>query len=226
MLCTLQTLVAQLGGRTVDDFEDVAAQGARVTHVVTGLTDSSDAHKAQRTLKYCSGVLSGAWVVSFEWVLESLAAREWVEESDYEMRGDTHGAGAPKKARIALRKGSPRLFSGLRFCFAGDFTQPSRKDLQRVARIGGAEILNTLPSPTTTMPEYIEEVKQTHIVIDPERTDSAAAQEIHMVCGLVPLSYHWVLDSVSHYNVQLSDKYRIFIQEEGKGYQTQQSLEF
>lgn len=212
----------------MDEFDETITGGNTrgITHVVTGLTDSSDAHKAQRTLKYCCGVLCGAWVVSFEWVLESLAAREWVEESDYELRGDTHGAGAPKKARIAIRKGSPRLFSGLRFCFAGDFNQPSRKDLQRVVRIGGGEILNTLPSPTTTIPEYMEEVKHTHIIIDSERTDSSAAQEIHLVCGLVPLSFHFILDSVSHYNVQPVDKYRIVVQEDGHGFQTQQSLEF
>ena len=224
MLCTLQALIAQLGGRTVDEFDD--AQGLRVTHVVTGLTAGDDTHRAQRTLKYCCGVLSGAWIVSFEWVLESLAAREWVEESDFELRGDTYGAGAPKKARIALRKGTQRLFSGLRICFAGEFTQPSRKDLQRVARIGGADNLAALPSPTTTMPEYLAEVKHTHVVIDPERTDAAAAHEIHLVCGLVPLSYHWLLDSVSHYAIQSFDKYRIVVQEEGRGYETQQSLEF
>ena len=206
----------------VDEFDD--AQG-NVTHVVTGLTANDSAHHAQRTLKYCCGVLCGAWIVSFEWVLESLAAREWVEESDFEMRGDTHGSGAPKRARLALRKGAQRLFHGLRICFAGDFAQPSRKDLQRVARIGGAEILTTLPSLTTTMPEYLAEVKHTYVVIDAERTDAAAAQEMHLVCGLVPLSYHWLLDSVSHYAAQPFDKYRIVVQE-GRGYETQQSLEF
>jgi BRCA1-associated RING domain protein 1 len=214
--------MAQIGGRSVDEFEDT--RGARVTHVVTGLTD--DVLRAQRTLKYCCGVLCGAWVVSFEWVLASLAAHEWVEEADYELRGDTHGAGAPKKARLALRRGAPRLFEGLKFCFAGEFVQPTKKELAKVARVGGAELLSALPTPTTTMAEYLAEVKQTHVVIDPERTDVARAGEIHMVCGLVPVSYHWVLDSVSHYAVQPVDKYRIFVQEEGRGYETQQSLEF
>lgn len=165
-------------------------------------------------------------MVSFEWVLASLAAHEWVEEADYELRGDTHGAGAPKKARLAMRKGLPRLFDGLKVCFAGDYALPSRKDLARVARVGGAEILTNLPQPTTTMNEYMVEVKHTHVLIDPERTDVTKAGELHMVCGLVPITYHWLLDSVSHYSLQAVDKYRVFVQEEGRGYETQQSLEF
>ncbi len=221
MQATLQGVISQIGGRVVNEFDD----GTRITHIVTGIVDQEQ--RTQRTIKYCCGVLTGAWVVTFEWVLASLSAREWVEELDYEVRGDTHALGAPKKARLALRKsGSTRLFAGLRFCFGGEFALPSRADLEGIARTGGAEILSSLPTPTTNMQEYLAEVQHTYVICDREITDEAGAGEMHMVCGLVPISYHWLLDSVSNYSLLQVDSYRILPRERGRGFETQQSLEF
>ena len=51
-----------------------------VTHVVSG--------EPRRTLNLLRGIVAGCWVVSFEWIVESLAAGRWLEEEGFECAKD------------------------------------------------------------------------------------------------------------------------------------------
>ncbi|KAJ2448025.1 hypothetical protein GGF42_005258 [Coemansia sp. RSA 2424] len=56
------------------------------THLVTSANKGG---RTARTFKYLVGLVSGAWVVKMEWLLESVKAKRLVAESDYAITGDT-----------------------------------------------------------------------------------------------------------------------------------------
>jgi len=92
-----------------------------------------------------SAVLSGQWVVASSWLRDSSAAAGWVAEEEHEVHGDNSsisavsglGAGGPRRGRLHLEGGGPRLFDGLHFHLHGPFNKPSRKDLLSLLREGG-----------------------------------------------------------------------------------------
>mmetsp|Transcript_10175 Transcript_10175/g.33616 ORF Transcript_10175/g.33616 Transcript_10175/m.33616 type:complete len:171 (-) Transcript_10175:91-603(-) len=92
-----------------------------------------------------SAVLSGQWVVASSWLRASSAAAGWVAEEEHEVHGDNSsisavsglGAGGPRRGRLHLEGGGPRLFDGLHFHLHGPFNKPSRKDLLSLLREGG-----------------------------------------------------------------------------------------
>ncbi|KAI8325204.1 hypothetical protein GQ54DRAFT_17428 [Martensiomyces pterosporus] len=64
--------------------------GNTYTHLVT--VTSKD-NRTPRTFKYLAGLVSGAWVVKMEWVLESIKAHRLLPEADFAVDGDTALAG-------------------------------------------------------------------------------------------------------------------------------------
>ncbi|KAJ2017320.1 hypothetical protein GGI08_006932 [Coemansia sp. S2] len=56
------------------------------THVVTSPNKGG---RTARTFKYLVGLVSGAWVVRMEWLLESVKAKQMLAESEYAIAGDT-----------------------------------------------------------------------------------------------------------------------------------------
>ena len=93
----VQQAIQQLGGATVapstgTDWCDT------VTHVVC--CNTSEERLVKRTMKYMVGVMSGCWVVEWQWIVDSIAAGRWLSELDYEIKGDSI-AGATYAARRA-----------------------------------------------------------------------------------------------------------------------------
>lgn len=217
MLLTLHMLIEQLGdSKLAHDFTE------EVTHVVT-LADSMG--YTPRTLKYCCAVLTGAWIVSFDWILASLAAKAWVAESLYEIKGDQHAEGAPNKARSARNNGESRLFSGKSFCFVGDFSHPapSLVDLETVISIGNGTVLPSLPPLPHSVKQYLE--TNDYVICDPINFTEAEAVKVQMSCSLIPLSYQWILDSISNYAILPPENYKC-LPENMHRFETQQSLSF
>lgn len=87
-----------------------------VTHVVVGgssLFVRNGRRVSKRTMKYMQGVLTGQWVVAFDWVGACLAARRRVEEEAFEIDGDMQGGeGGAKAGRLRKASGQPPLFHG------------------------------------------------------------------------------------------------------------------
>jgi len=145
----LKQSVNCLGGSAVRDLP--AGPTAAETRVVVRCTSSDEGWIAgARTIKYLEAVLAGAWVLSAEWVKESMRLGHWLAEAKFELQGDTAQMGGPPRGRHH----GPTLFSKLRFHFVPqvrkhkDSTEeaegPAPNELARLARRAGAEVLETL----------------------------------------------------------------------------------
>ncbi|XP_068670016.1 BRCA1-associated RING domain protein 1-like isoform X2 [Montipora foliosa] len=137
----LQTCAVTLNAEIVNEFSLL------VTHIITAANAKGI---CQRTIKYLNGVLTGKWIVSYDWVVNCLRRKTWVDESPYEVKGtDDAAVDAPKKARINAVKQRPSLFDGCEFFFYGDFHRPhpAKEDLIQMIKYGGGKILSREPKP-------------------------------------------------------------------------------
>ncbi|KAJ1653496.1 BRCA1-associated RING domain protein 1 [Dispira simplex] len=133
-----------------------------ITHVVTTL--DSD-RLCPRTLKYMYGVLAGAHIVSYEWVIDSIAVGRRLDEQPYLARGDLmfnnaqcsttsglakdQGEMGPSLARIAWSQGKPQLLHGWSFYSdtSLDNTPSNRETIRHLVCFGGGKVLTRLPAP-------------------------------------------------------------------------------
>lgn len=108
----LKQSVNCLGGSAVRDLP--TGRSAAETRVVVRCTVSEGRQIAgARTIKYLDAVLAGAWVLSPDWVHESMRAGHWLAEGKFELQGDTAKMGGPSRGR----QHGPELFAGFRFHF-------------------------------------------------------------------------------------------------------------
>jgi hypothetical protein len=90
-LKTTKAVAKKLGGTVVASF------GPNVTHIVTSVDHNGN---GRRTLKYFCGILSGIWILSYEWIQQCRTDEIWRYEEPFEIPGDTLGMGGPRKGRI------------------------------------------------------------------------------------------------------------------------------
>ena len=57
-------------------------------------------HLSRRTIKYLSAILSGIWIVNYQWIIECSKLNKWCNEEKFEVTGDALGTGGPKKGRL------------------------------------------------------------------------------------------------------------------------------
>ncbi|XP_025055158.1 BRCA1-associated RING domain protein 1 isoform X2 [Alligator sinensis] len=117
-----------------------------VTHVI--VPDDS----IRSTFKYMMAVLSGCWVLKFEWVKACLQSRVREEEEKYEI------SGGPQKGRLNRIKLLPKLFDGCYFYFLGTFTCHQKNDLTELVKAGGGQILIRQPKPDSDVTQSINTV--------------------------------------------------------------------
>lgn len=137
----IQKCVRILNASLVNEFS------LSVTHIVTATNTKG---VCPRTLKYLNGVLTGKWIVKYQWILESLQKKTWVDETPFEVKGTSDAAtDAPKRARINSLQQLPSLFDGCQFFFSGEFVppHPSKEDLVQLVKHGGGRLLSREPKP-------------------------------------------------------------------------------
>lgn len=221
MLQRIQILVNELGGRMVSAFSD------DVTHLVV-LPLPKNPKCTRRTLKYTQAILAGTWIVSYDWVLQSFHSRSWVDEAEYQMRGDdTYAKGIPQKARKVAAKGLPRLFHGKQFYFCGKFEAIDKDILRKVITAGHGKMYFALPkAPKTTTEELQSANKHNRIVVcDGTTFDYEAAKNVYFTSGLIPVSYEYLFDCVSQLNILPQNSYQI-LQTQTEVFQSQCSQAF
>ncbi|KAF9165356.1 BRCA1-associated RING domain protein 1 [Mortierella sp. AD011] len=108
-----------------------------------------------RVLKYLHGMLSGPWILSHDWFVDSIDAGVWLPlpQPKYMIQGDTQYGPAPgtqTRREIRVRK-SMKLFNSCRMFFYGNFGGPGQKsitkdELLRLVRDGGAETWQRRPA--------------------------------------------------------------------------------
>jgi len=137
----LQTCALTLDAKIVSEFSP------SVTHIVTTTNGKG---VCPRTIKYLNGVLTGKWIVNYDWIVKCLRQKTWMDERPYEVKGTNDASvDAPKRARINAVKQLPSLFDGCQFFFYGDFfpPHPAKEDLVQMIKYGGGKILSREPKP-------------------------------------------------------------------------------
>jgi hypothetical protein len=182
---------------------------SQVTHVVTPVNEQGI---AKRTLKLCSGIICGSWVVSTGWIEECLKQQAFADEHAFEVKGDSIAENGPIRGRKARISNESPLFSNLFIYLHGKFQapNPNKGELKNLIEWGGGTVLSKLPtaaelinnatsSRSSNSPK--KTMVNTVIVVD-NGTLPAQVQELKTTTGLHPVRFVWLLDSVSAYRVE------------------------
>ncbi|XP_048390651.2 BRCA1-associated RING domain protein 1 isoform X2 [Stegostoma tigrinum] len=119
-----------------------------VTHVIV-----PNDH-ALSTMKSLMGIVSGCWLVKFEWVIACLEKNDRVAEEDYEI----NVVNGPKRGRRNQEQQLPKLFDGCHFYFMGPFKSCKKEDLVHLAKVGGGQVLARQPKPDSDVTQSINTV--------------------------------------------------------------------
>nr|XP_056712691.1 breast cancer type 1 susceptibility protein homolog [Euleptes europaea] len=156
----------------------------------------------ERTLKYFLGIAARKWVVSYEWVLQSLKEGRVLNEGDFEVRGDVdYGRNhqGPKRAR---EPSTGKLFQGLEICCYGPFTGMQREQLEWMVELCGASLVK--------QPHLFScsAVSDSVVVIQPDAwVEDSGGQGIPPPCSAIVVARDWVLDSLSCYQRLTFEEY-------------------
>ncbi|XP_055820143.1 protein BREAST CANCER SUSCEPTIBILITY 1 homolog [Solanum dulcamara] len=199
----LVSTLKRLSGVTVVKSWDLS-----VTHVIAS-TDEKGA--CRRTLKYLMGVLAGKWIMSIDWIIASLEATEFIDEQQYEIKIDTHGiVDGPKLGRLKILNKQPKLFSGYKFFFMGDFLPSYKSYLHDLVIAAGGIVLNRKPvavdqeilSPGCPPPFVIYSLEQLDQCEGSEKISILAsrksdAEVLASSTGAVAASNSWILNCIA-----------------------------
>ncbi|XP_073146380.1 protein BREAST CANCER SUSCEPTIBILITY 1 homolog isoform X2 [Henckelia pumila] len=199
----------KLSGVTVLKNWDVS-----VTHVIAS-TDKNGA--CRRTLKVLTGVLEGKWILNIDWIKACLNAKEFVEEQQYEITCDIHGIrDGPRIGRLRLLNKQPKLFSGCKFYFMGDFAPSYKGYLHDLVISAGGKVLNRKPVGGDHSIPPLEYCAETYIVYSqelPENCKSSGhnsilkrrlsdAKALASSTGAIVAGNSWILNSIAGHKLQ------------------------
>lgn len=112
------------------------------------------------------------------------------------------------------------------FCLAGEFPgSPSKEELIDLLKIGGAQLLPNLPSINSSTNNNNRRsfgYSSTKLLVHEQSTDSESATKLLNESGLMPLSYMWLLDSISSF--KLVDESRFRLANDRHLFETQHSM--
>ncbi|NXI66493.1 BARD1 protein, partial [Anseranas semipalmata] len=104
------------------------------------------------TVKCMMAVLTGCWVLKFEWVQACLQTAVREQEEKYEIQG------GPQRGRINREQLLPKLFDGCYFYFLGSFSSHQKSDLVELVKAAGGHILVRQPKPDSDVTQMINTV--------------------------------------------------------------------
>ncbi|KAM9009816.1 BRCA1-associated RING domain protein 1 isoform 1-T1 [Ara ararauna] len=136
----LNKLTAVLKARGCTDFN------SRVTHLV--IPDVP----MPKTVKCMMAILTGCWVLKFEWVRACLRTTVREQEEKYEIQG------GPQRGRLNREHLLPKLFDGCYFYFLGSFKHHQKSDLVELVKAAGGQILLRQPKPDSDVTQTINTV--------------------------------------------------------------------
>ncbi|GAB1285062.1 BRCA1-associated RING domain protein 1 [Apodemus speciosus] len=132
--------------KTVLKAKRCAEFDSTVTHVIV------PDEEAQSTLKCMLGILSGCWVLRFDWVKACLDSRAREQEEKYEVRG------GPQRSRLNREQLLPKLFDGCYFFLGGNFKHHPKDDLLKLIAAAGGKVLSRKPKPDSDVTQTINTV--------------------------------------------------------------------
>ncbi|NWX88785.1 BARD1 protein, partial [Nothoprocta ornata] len=104
------------------------------------------------TVKCMMAVLTGCWVLKFEWVQACLQTKAREQEEKYEVQG------GPQRGRLNREQLLPKLFDGCYFYFLGSFTRPQKSDLSELVKAAGGQVLVRQPKPESDVTQTVNTV--------------------------------------------------------------------
>ncbi|XP_061060730.1 BRCA1-associated RING domain protein 1 [Eubalaena glacialis] len=136
----LSELAAILKAKKCAEFDST------VTHVIV------PGDTVQSTLKCMLGILSGCWILKFEWVKACLQRKEYEQEEKYEIPEGPH------RSRLNREQLLPKLFDGCYFYFGGTFKHHPKDNLIKLVTAAGGQILSRKPKPDSDVTQTINTV--------------------------------------------------------------------
>ncbi|XP_054686071.1 BRCA1-associated RING domain protein 1 isoform X1 [Grus americana] len=136
----LNKLATVLKARRYTEFNN------RVTHLVIPDVPMPS------TVKCMMAVLTGCWVLKFEWVRACLETTVREQEEKYEIQG------GPQRGRLNREQLLPKLFDGCYFYFLGSFKHHQKSDLVELVKAAGGQILVRQPKPDSDVTQTINTV--------------------------------------------------------------------
>ncbi|NWU21388.1 BARD1 protein, partial [Dyaphorophyia castanea] len=119
---------------------------SRVTHLVIPDVPMPS------TAKCMMAVLTGCWVLKFEWVQACLQSSMREQEEKYEVQG------GPQRGRLNREQLLPKLFDGCYFYFLGSFKHHQKSDLLELVKAAGGQVLVRQPKPDSDVTQTINTV--------------------------------------------------------------------
>jgi hypothetical protein len=196
---SLATVVLKLGGKLESIFTD------QVTHLVVNVDETGI---ASRTFKYLEAIVRGVWVVSTEWVIQSLGAGKYLPAKKFVVKGDSSFLGGPEAASSSPggKQGSKEagtrnvIFEKMPVFLNGSFNSPQQLKLDQIEhllKLGGASVKHIGGTSKIKSLEALEGYKDPIVVCD-ETVEQDSALALALVTGAAPVTHLWILDSISH----------------------------
>ncbi|XP_008111383.1 breast cancer type 1 susceptibility protein isoform X2 [Anolis carolinensis] len=171
------------------------------THVIM---KTDEDRVCERTLKYFLGIAAQKWVVSYQWIEQSLQAERLLNEEDFEVRGDVINGRNHQGPKRSRESPPGKLFQGLEICCYGPFTDMLPEQLEWMVELCGASLVkqpHLFAHPTNS---------SAVIVVQPDVWgEDTACQGLPPQCNATVVLREWVLDSVASYQRQPFDGYTI-----------------
>lgn len=147
-----------------------------VTHILCACAPHG---RCPRTLKYLMGIAGKSWIVSINWLLDSLSANEIMDEEEFVVIGD-EAVQCDTFACEKSRNSSTGLFAAKEFYLAGSFNGagPSKNDLSQLIKLSGGKVVSKANSATFCVSNNASGPK---------------SGERH---------FTWLFDCISHYQIQ------------------------
>ncbi|GFS66207.1 BRCA1-associated RING domain protein 1 [Trichonephila inaurata madagascariensis] len=196
----LQKCAQMLKADIVDEFK------SEVTHVITSCDNMGN---CTRTMKILLGILTGKWVMNFQWIEVCLEYKQKVDEEVFEVQGTRNQSNTqgPKRGRKNYEQKCPPLFDGFFFYLHGTFAAPTptREDLSNLIHLGGGKLLSREPKQDTIdsymIPYHAAESPledTSHIILYQEKPP----KERHIHSGHICTSQvMWLVTCISEFKI-------------------------
>ncbi|KAA3673288.1 uncharacterized protein DEA37_0015038, partial [Paragonimus westermani] len=210
----------------------------QTTHIVMR-AESDRPRVVKRTLKYFMGILNRSWIVNTDWIRACLAERALVDETPYEIEGDTVCGDChegPRRGRLNVpaqlqpisqsttdgKASNPGPFANLWLCAFGSLGLLTPSDFMSLALDGGASRVFEKPTDLAVAVEKFMKfqsiplgapTRPRAVILTnpcPPDFDLSQCQELYNTYGCPIISIDWMLNCISLYRrVPISEGYRI-----------------
>ncbi|OON18147.1 zinc finger, C3HC4 type, partial [Opisthorchis viverrini] len=202
----------------------------KTTHVVMR-SEADRPRVVKRTLKYFMAILNRAWIVNTDWIRQCLAANRILDETPFEIEGDTVCGDChegPRRGRLNVPAQPQPLdldgsnngpFAGLWLCAYESLGLLSLADFKRLATDGGATRVFDKPIDlAAAVSQYVNAQlarpsRPRAIILtshDAQGFTLSKCQEVYRIHGFPIISVDWMLNCISLFRrIPISQTYRI-----------------